>query len=111
VVTCIALGWLGAQPAEGVYVVLARIFTLYYFAFFIVLMPVLGLIEKPKPVPNSIAESVLGEDDGFPDAREQDWVWQGQRPRTPALPRVDNGTARHGAETRPDAAPAAPKKD
>jgi len=111
VVTCIALGWLGAQPAEGVYVILARIFTLYYFAFFLVLMPVLGLIEKPKPVPNSIAESVLGADDGFPDAREQEWVWRGQRPRTPVLPRVQNGSPAPGADTRPDVAPAAPKKD
>ena len=37
----------------------ARIFTVYYFAYFLVILPVLGKIEKTKPVPNSIAESVL----------------------------------------------------
>ena len=111
IVTCVALGWLGSQPAEGIYIVLARIFTLYYFAFFLVLMPVLGLIEKPKPVPNSISEAVLDHNDGLPDPREQQWVWGGQRPRTPALPRVENGVAASGSAVRPDAAPAAPKKD
>ena len=53
------LGWLGAQPAEGIYVVLSQLGTLYYFGFFIVLMPLLGLIETPKRIPNSITEAVL----------------------------------------------------
>ena len=39
----------------------ARIGTLYYFAFFWVLMPIVGLIETPKKLPASIAQSVLGE--------------------------------------------------
>jgi ubiquinol-cytochrome c reductase cytochrome b subunit len=38
----------------------ARIGTLYYFAFFWLIMPLLGLIETPKPLPDSIAKSVLG---------------------------------------------------
>jgi len=113
VVTCVALGWLGAQPAEGVYVILARIFTLYYFAFFLVLMPVLGLIEKPKPVPNSISEAVLQkkEDDGYPDPREQQWVWGGLRPRAPRLPRLGGRAVAGGGSAKPDAAPAAPRRD
>ena len=60
VVTCIALGYLGSQPPEGVYLVLGRIFTAYYFLFFLVVMPVVGWIEKPKGLPGSITESVLG---------------------------------------------------
>jgi len=56
---CIILGWLGAKPAEGGYVVAARIFTAYYFIHFLVILPLLGFIEKPKPLPKSIAESVL----------------------------------------------------
>jgi ubiquinol-cytochrome c reductase cytochrome b/c1 subunit len=60
VATCIGLGWLGAKPAEGVYVIAARILTVYYFGFFIVILPLLGIFEKTKPVPNSISESVLG---------------------------------------------------
>ena len=39
----------------------ARIFTVYYFAYFLVILPLLGLVEKTKPLPNSISESVLLE--------------------------------------------------
>src|SRR5690554_2564452 len=59
VVDCIFLGWLGSRPAEGVYVALAQVSTLYYFAFFLIIMPVLGLIETPRRLPNSITEAVL----------------------------------------------------
>jgi ubiquinol-cytochrome c reductase cytochrome b/c1 subunit len=59
-VVCILLGWLGAKPAEGGYVIAARILTIYYFAHFLVILPLLGMFEKPKPLPNSISESVLG---------------------------------------------------
>ena len=60
VIVCIGLGWLGSKPPEGIYVILARIFTIYYFAFFLVILPLLGIFEKTKPVPNSISESALG---------------------------------------------------
>jgi ubiquinol-cytochrome c reductase cytochrome b subunit len=53
------LGWLGSQPPEGSYVILSQLATLYYFAFFIVIMPLLGLIEKPRRLPSSITEAVL----------------------------------------------------
>ena len=59
VVACIGLGYLGGQPAEGVYVMWAQICTAYYFAFFLIILPLLGVLEKPKPMPRSIAESVL----------------------------------------------------
>ncbi len=58
--TCVALGYLGSKPAEGVYVMWARIFTAYYFAHFLLVMPFVGLFETPKKLPRSIAESVLG---------------------------------------------------
>jgi ubiquinol-cytochrome c reductase cytochrome b subunit len=60
VLTCLALGYLGSQPPDGWYLVFGRIFTLYYFAFFLVVMPVVGLIEKPRRLPGSITEPVLG---------------------------------------------------
>jgi len=60
VIACVALGWLGTKPPEGIYVVLARVFTFYYFAFFLIVLPLLGIFEKTKPLPNSISESVLG---------------------------------------------------
>ena len=56
---CIGLGYLGAKPAEGGYVIAARILTFYYFLHFLVILPLLGFIEKPKPLPASISESVL----------------------------------------------------
>jgi ubiquinol-cytochrome c reductase cytochrome b subunit len=40
-------------------VYVARIGTAYYFGFFLLLMPLLGLIETPKPLPASIATAVL----------------------------------------------------
>ncbi len=58
VVACLALGWLGGKPAEGIYVMWAQIFTAYYFAFFLIILPLLGLMETPKPMPRSIAEAV-----------------------------------------------------
>jgi ubiquinol-cytochrome c reductase cytochrome b subunit len=58
-IDCVFLGWLGSRPAEGSYVIMAQIATLYYFGFFIVIMPVLGLIETPRRLPNSITEAVL----------------------------------------------------
>ena len=52
------LGWLGAKPAEGGYVIASRIATAYYFGYFFILL-ILGLFETPKKLPASIAESVL----------------------------------------------------
>ncbi|MGB6906658.1 MAG: cytochrome b/b6 [Methyloceanibacter sp.] len=60
VITCIVLGYLGSQPPEGAYLILGRIFTAYYFLFFLLVMPVVGRIEKPRALPGSITESVLG---------------------------------------------------
>ncbi len=59
VITCIMLGWLGSKPPEGIYVILSRLFTFWYFAHFLIVLPVLGLIEKPKEVPVSIEADVL----------------------------------------------------
>jgi ubiquinol-cytochrome c reductase cytochrome b subunit len=38
---------------------LAQLLTLYYFLFFLVLLPVLGLMETPRRVPDTIAKPVL----------------------------------------------------
>ncbi|TCK28938.1 ubiquinol-cytochrome c reductase cytochrome b subunit [Ancylobacter aquaticus] len=64
VAVCIGLGWLGAKPAEGGYVIAGRILTIYYFAHFLIILPLLGLFEKPKAVPASITEAVLGKNRG-----------------------------------------------
>jgi ubiquinol-cytochrome c reductase cytochrome b subunit len=56
---CIILGWLGSRPAEGIYTTLSQIFTFYYFAHFLIILPWLSYFEKPKPLPASIADAVL----------------------------------------------------
>jgi ubiquinol-cytochrome c reductase cytochrome b/c1 subunit len=56
---CLGLGFLGAKPPEGVYVIAGRILTVCYFAYFLIVLPILSRIEKPRPVPNSIADDVL----------------------------------------------------
>jgi ubiquinol-cytochrome c reductase cytochrome b subunit len=53
VVSFLVLGWLGLQPAEDAYVLLARIFSVVYFAFFL-LMPYYTTIDKTKPVPDRV---------------------------------------------------------
>ena len=61
VICGLGLGYLGSQPAEGGYVIASRILTAWYFFHFLVITPVLGLIEKPKPVPESITAAVLAK--------------------------------------------------
>ena len=54
------LGYVGAMPAEGLYLLIARIATAYYFLHFLVVLPVLGFKERTTPVPLSITEPILG---------------------------------------------------
>lgn len=56
---CILLGWLGSRQPTDTYTTMAQFGTLYYFSFFLVIMPLLGLFETPRRVPNSITEAVL----------------------------------------------------
>jgi quinol-cytochrome oxidoreductase complex cytochrome b subunit len=56
---CVMLGYLGAHPPEGLYVVLAQIGTAYFFFHFLILLPLLGKLERPKPLPTSISQPVL----------------------------------------------------
>jgi quinol-cytochrome oxidoreductase complex cytochrome b subunit len=55
----VALGYLGSKPAEQPYVAFAQIATAYYFFHFLILLPLLGKLERPKPLPTSISEPVL----------------------------------------------------
>ncbi len=53
VISFISLGWLGLQEASGPYVIAARIFSVLYFAFFL-LMPYYTAKDKTKPVPDRV---------------------------------------------------------
>ena len=62
VFSAVALGWLGSKPPDAEYVFWARVFTIYYFAHFLVVMPLVGWLETPLKVPGSITEAVLGHE-------------------------------------------------
>tara|TARA_B000000441_G_C21533452_1_gene227406 strand:- start:110 stop:331 length:222 start_codon:yes stop_codon:yes gene_type:complete len=66
------LGYVGAMPAEGLYLLIARVATAYYFLHFLVILPVLGFKEKTLPVPLSITEPVLGGSVNLAAARSQE---------------------------------------
>jgi ubiquinol-cytochrome c reductase cytochrome b/c1 subunit len=51
------LGWLGQAPAEGWYIWASRVSTLFYYAYFLVILPNLPKFEKTLPVPESIDEA------------------------------------------------------
>ena len=69
------LGWCGGKEPDDVIIAtgrlpngdptgftvtwLARILAIYYYAYFLVVLPLLGLTEKPTPVPDSISSPVL----------------------------------------------------
>jgi quinol-cytochrome oxidoreductase complex cytochrome b subunit len=57
-VNAVVLGYCGSQPPEGIFPLLSLVCTGYYFAHFLIIMPILGRIEKPRPLPESIAVSV-----------------------------------------------------
>ena len=50
-IDCLMLGYLGGVVPEGIYLLLSRVCTIYYFAFFLIIMPVLSRYEVPKPIP------------------------------------------------------------
>ncbi len=58
-IDCIVLGWVGGNPPEGAFIVIGRIATVYYFLHFLVILPLLGKLERPLPLPASIAQPVL----------------------------------------------------
>nr|WP_276318131.1 cytochrome b/b6 [Rhodovarius crocodyli] len=60
VVAFFVLMYCGGKPAEEPFVTVSRIATAYYFAYFLVILPILGRKEKPMKLPESIAAAVLG---------------------------------------------------
>jgi ubiquinol-cytochrome c reductase cytochrome b subunit len=50
------LMYVGGMPAEGIYVLISRVGTAYWFLFFLVIAPLVSLTEKTLPMPKSIHE-------------------------------------------------------
>jgi quinol-cytochrome oxidoreductase complex cytochrome b subunit len=76
VLDCILLGYIGSRVPDNLFWIdtpahegsfaltnklVGQLATLYYFVHFLIILPVLGLLETPKPMPASISESVLAK--------------------------------------------------
>jgi ubiquinol-cytochrome c reductase cytochrome b subunit len=59
IASIVLLGIVGAHRPEGIWVILGRIGTLYYFGQLLVIMPLLGKRETTLPLPESISRAVL----------------------------------------------------
>jgi ubiquinol-cytochrome c reductase cytochrome b subunit len=66
VVVCVGLGYLGSQEPNDTTNLVARILTVGYFGFFLIVLPWLSVAEKTKPVPASIADAVLAKSGAAP---------------------------------------------
>lgn len=57
----VVLGYCGMSPAEEPLILIGQFAAAYYFAHFLIILPIISKIEKPLPLPNSITEAVLGK--------------------------------------------------
>ena len=62
-VDVLVLGYCGGSPAAEPYVIISQIASIYYFAHFLIILPIVSSIERPDPLPFSITEAVLGHDE------------------------------------------------
>ena len=62
VADCVLLTYAGGQPPEGSWLMISRIGAAYYFAHFLVILPLVGIIEHPLPLPKSISQPALHGD-------------------------------------------------
>ena len=56
---CVILLIAGGQPPEGVWLIIGRVATAYYFIHFVILLPLIGWFETPLKLPTSITQPVL----------------------------------------------------
>ena len=67
VIDTVILGFMGAKPAEGTFLLIGRLATAYYFLHLVIFIPLVGKFEKTKPLPDSISAAVTA---GGSDAKE-----------------------------------------
>jgi quinol-cytochrome oxidoreductase complex cytochrome b subunit len=65
VLDAVVLGVVGANPPEGNWILFGRMATIWYFVHFLIVLPLLSRLERPRPLPISISQSVLASGGGF----------------------------------------------
>ncbi|WP_375404473.1 cytochrome bc complex cytochrome b subunit [uncultured Sphingomonas sp.] len=63
------LGYVGGADATPRNVILGQLATAVYFGYFLVYLPIVSRLERPRPVPNSITEAVLNRHGGTSPAQ------------------------------------------
>ena len=66
VVDVFVLGYVGGAEPIARNVIIGQVATAYYFAHFLIIVPMISAAERPRPLPNSITEAVLGRDASAP---------------------------------------------
>ena len=57
----LALGYAGGAEPTARNVIIGQIAAIYYFAHFLIILPIVSAMESPRKLPNSITEAVLGK--------------------------------------------------
>jgi len=60
----LVLGYVGGAEPTARNVIIGQIASIYYFAHFLIILPIVAATERPRPLPNSITEAVLGKHGG-----------------------------------------------
>jgi ubiquinol-cytochrome c reductase cytochrome b subunit len=63
------LGYVGGAEATPRNVILGQLGTAVYFGYFLVYLPIVSRLERPRPIPNSITEAVLARHGGTSPAQ------------------------------------------
>ena len=58
-VDVLILGYCGGAPATPLYVAISQLAAAYYFAHFLIILPLVSAFETPLPLPDSISSSKL----------------------------------------------------
>lgn len=64
IINAFVLGYVGAKPPEGILVYIGQFSTVWYFAHLLIITPVIGWLEKPKTLPESISAAVVKKSGG-----------------------------------------------
>jgi len=83
VVDFVVLMWVGAMPAEEPYATISLIASAYWFAYFLIILPVLGITETPLQPPATIEEDFKSK---YPKAATATAENEPKNPRPTAVP-------------------------